>query len=219
MKKLATLLVLSALFAGANALHAQTRIHVGVAQQNIPTSTTILTHTIHDTISRIGFYGGLSYTIDLNHHFELTLGANANYFYQHDTVDILGMADVTSNFTELDLSIPIHLGYSIHFGDKVRLGVYAGPTLNFGLINHTQYQGTLLGVSKGWTTDWFENNDANDQDYYYERFSWSLTAGARLTINKVSLEAGYTYGMSDNYRSANLVGHCNLITAGISFAL
>lgn len=120
MKKLTTLLALAALIAGANALHAQVRIHVGAAQQNIPTSTTILNHTIHDTVSRLGFYGGLSYTIDLNHHFELTLGANANYFYEHDTVNILGMAGVTSNFTEVDLSIPIHLGYAIHFGDKIR---------------------------------------------------------------------------------------------------
>ncbi|MBQ0159114.1 MAG: PorT family protein [Bacteroidales bacterium] len=219
MKKLTTLLALAALIAGANALHAQARIHVGAAQQNIPTSTTILNHTIHDTVSRLGFYGGLSYTIDLNHHFELTLGANANYFYEHDTVNILGMAGVTSNFTEVDLSIPIHLGYAIHFGDKIRLGIYVGPTLNFGLVNHTQYQGTFMGVSKGWTTDWFENNNAEDQDYYYERFGWSLTAGARLTIGKIGIEAGYTYGMSDNYRSANLVGRCDFITGGISYAL
>lgn len=218
MKKILTLVAVAAALMTGNVAKAQISIGAGYVQNDIITSATILGTTVNDTLSRPGLYVGFDYNFPLTKSLSLSAGANVEYFTDGDTVNILGLAGVASDFTQVDLVIPVRLNYTFNL-PAVKITLFAGPTINFGLVNKTDYHAEVLGVGKDWTTNWFENEDSDSEAYYSERFRWGVTGGARVDVGSFGVQAGYTYGMSDNYSSELRTGKSNHLFVGLVYNL
>jgi len=214
MKKIFSLFALAAALFAAGAASAQGSIHAGFVQNNLISTYTVpvVNTTIHDTLTRPGAYAGFNYNIPLSGNFGLTVGANVEYFSKNDSTVLY-----KRKFQQLDMVVPVYLNLAIPFGSNNTFTVFGGPTFGLGLINKATYTGRVSGsISEH---NFFDTEDATNENYYRERFNWAVTAGVRLNFGGFGIHAGYTYGLSDNFTSANTKGNSQRIFLGANINL
>lgn len=215
MKKLVRILTLAvALMIGGQSF-AQFNFHLGGLMNNVTSTTHPLGVTTTSVSSGYGFYGGFSYNLNLDHHFGFMVGVNGEYVNSRDTLDLTGMAGVTSSTTQVGVEVPVLFNFYIPFGRNVRLTLFGGTTLGFAILSKSDYKGVVAGVSTQWSEDLFENSDPGSFDYFAERYNWGLTYGARLSYKKVGLHACYYYGMTDLRSSDNEEGRRTRLALGL----
>lgn len=214
MKKKISILALAVALLAVGTTHAQVSVHAGYVQNNLISSYTVpvINTTIYDTLTRPGAYVGFSYNISLAGKLGLNVGANVEYFHKDDSNSIY-----SSKFQQLDLVVPVYLNFAIPFGGNNTLTLFAGPTFDLGLINRCTTTGNLSGTVTEY--NYFDTQDATSENYYRERFTWALTGGVRINFGGFGIHAGYTYGMSDNFVSANTKGTCKRIFVGANINL
>ncbi len=210
MKKILSVFTLMTALVAFNAANAQGSIHAGFVQNNLISTYTVpvVNTTVYDTLTRPGVYAGFNYNIPFgSSNFGVTFGANVEYFAKSDS-----NALYKRKFQQLDLVVPVYLNYAIPFGSNSTFTLFAGPTLGLGLINKSTYTGKLSGTVTEY--NYFDTQDATEEAYYRERFTWALTGGVRLNFGGFGIHAGYTYGMSDNFSSASTKGTSKRIFVG-----
>ncbi len=214
VKKIFSILALAATLLAVDVAHAQGSIHAGYVQNNLISSYTVpvVNTTIHDTLTRPGIYAGFGYNVRLVDNLGLNVGANIEYFCKNDSNSLY-----YTKFRQLDLVVPIYLNFAIPFGGNNSFTIFAGPTLNLGLINKSTNTDRLSGTVTEY--NYFDTQNATEESYYRERFTWALTGGVRVNFGGFGIHAGYTYGMSDNFTSANVKGTCKRIFIGASLSL
>jgi len=212
MKKIISIFTLAVALFAVNAVNAQGSFHAGYVQNNLISSYTVpvINTTTYDTLTRPGVYVGFNYNIKLVGDLGLTVGANVEYFAKKDS-----MLTVTRKFQQLDLVIPAYINYAIPFGGNNTFTIFAGPTFGLGLINKSTYTESITGTVT--EHNYFDNEDATSEVYYRERFTWALTGGVRVNFGGFGIHAGYTYGMSNNFSSANTKGTSKRIFVGANF--
>src|SRR5574344_905992 len=219
MKKIYAIIAVAVSLFAANQTFAQVSVHAGYVNNHIISSRTVINTTVHDTTSNPGLYLGVAYNYAIKSGFCVSVGANVEYYHAADTVNLLELVGVTSKFTELDLVVPILLNYGFDLG-SAKLTVFGGPTINFGLVNKTDYHFTsILGVNRDWSTNWYDEGDKNTGDNYEARTNVAITAGARLDFGTIGIHAGYTFGLTDNYKSAAVSGSYNRFFVGLNYNL
>ncbi len=214
MKKTLSILTLAVALFAFGAANAQISVHAGYVQNNlVSTYTNPLTGgETNDTLTRPGFYAGFNYNIVLTGDLGLTLGANLEYYAKNDSTILYNR-----NFQQLDLVVPVYLNYSFPFGDGYSFTVFAGPTLGLGLMNKSTYTGRITGTVTEY--NYYDTEDATNEDYYRERFNWSITGGVRVNFGTFGLHAGYSYGMTDNFSSEYTKGNSQRLFVGANFNL
>ena len=215
MKKLFSIISLAIAMFAINVVNAQGSIHAGYVQNNLISTYTVpvLNTTYYDTLTRPGAYVGFNYNIPLaGDKLGLTVGASVEYYAKKDSTILY-----YRKFQQLDLVVPVYLNYSIPFGSNNTFTIFGGPTLGLGLMNKSTYTGRVTGAIT--ENNYFDNQDATNEEYYRERFTWALTGGVRFNFGGFGLHAGYTYGMSDNFSSANTKGTSKRIFVGANINL
>lgn len=214
MKKILSIFTLVAALFAYGAANAQGSIHAGYVQNNLISTTTLpVIGTTYDTLSRPGAYVGFNYNIPFGSSiFGIIVGANVEYFRRSDSVVALGTTLTTRRFQQLDLVVPVYANYAIPFGRYNTFTFFAGPTLGLGLINKCTVTDRVL--NKDSEINYFDNENATEEAYYRERFTWALTAGVRVNFGGFGIHAGYTHGMSDNFSNANTKGISKRIFVG-----
>ncbi len=214
MKKILSIFTLAVALFAFGAANAQISVHAGYVQNNlVSTYTNPLTSGVtYDTLTRPGAYAGFNYNISLTGDLGLTLGANLEYYTKSDSTILYNR-----KFQQIDLVVPVYLNYAFPFGDGYTFTVFAGPTLGLGLVNKSTYTGRITGIIT--ENNYYDTEDATNEDYYRERFTWAITGGVRANFGTFGLHAGYTYGMSDNFSSANTTGTSKRIFVGANFNL
>ena len=143
------------LFAGK--ANAQLSIHAGYQSYSMTAETPMGS----STESNDGFYIGGSYNMEAGA--GLSVAPGLYFAYVEDI---------------MDLRVPILINYGIKISD-VRLSVFAGPQINFGVA------GDMYG------------DDSN-----FNRFDLGLTFGLQLSYNNIYLEGGYSLGLLNRWKDA-----------------
>lgn len=209
MKKFfSTFIAVVALVAG-NAAMAQGDLHVGYIQNTFSTTAHSALGAHLSSASNPGYYAGLSYNINLNHHFGLMLGVEGEYFNIKDTASVIGVAGVRTESMRVNVNVPIMLNYYLRFGREVKLMGFGGLSLNYGIINKTDFHGFAAGVTEDWTQDNYA------QASWLDRYSWGLLYGARLSYGKVGVHAMWLYGISDLNSDETIETKCSRMMFGV----
>lgn len=189
MKKAVALLVV--VLGLATMAQAQVNLHLGVVS-NTMTTTHYSNSTTSADVNLGGVYAGLGFNVDLNHNFGFVLGADVNYYNWSENRSVMGVVDLKTTTTQMDVAVPLMLDYSLSIGRHGKLTFMGGAMLNFGISSETSYRGDIVNV----TIDHYTTND-QDPDFFAERFNWGLVAGARLGIGRIGFDALYYKGITD----------------------
>jgi len=200
MKKIfATIAVLAV---AASSAFAQ--ISVGAGYVGTTATTEINSNSTDVNFS--GFYLGGSYNFDLG----MGIGVAPGLYYVNESnsntksataLGYTATGDVTTK--EQFIAVPINLNYGIELMDGLKLSVFAGPTLAYGLSSKTTGTVTLpiLGT-KETTIDNYDEDEGNVLDY--KKFDVMLGAGVAVDIvDMIRVSAGYNWGLMDLHGNDN----------------
>ncbi len=124
-----------------------------------------------------GFYVGGSYDVQASESIFVTPGL---YFAYVEDI--------------MDLRVPVLLNFRLNM-DQIGFGVFAGPTITFGLAG-----------------------DAYDSNYGgMDRFDLGISFGGQLSFDKFSLEVGYTLGLLERVSGSDIKS--NHFFVGVGCAL
>lgn len=193
---------------------AQVNLHLG-AISNTMTTTHFSNNTISADVQLYGLYGGLGFNVDLNHNFGLILGADINYYDWSEDRTVMGIVDVKTTTTQMDVAVPLMLDYSFSIGRYGKFTIMGGAMLNFGISSETRYQ----SVGQSWTSDHYTSSSYEDADFFAERFNWGLSCGARLGIGRIGIDAIYYKGMTDLAPAQNDQAYASKIMLGLDLNL
>ncbi len=156
MKKILSIMAVAAVMLFAGKANAQISLHAGYQSYSMSANGY--------SVSDDGFYVGGSYDVQAANSIFVTPGL---YFaYVEDIMDI---------------RIPVLFNYRMNM-DQIGFGVFAGPTITFGLAG-----------------------DAYDSNYGgMDRFDLGLSFGGLVTFQKFSLEVGYTLGLLERYSGTDV---------------
>ena len=196
-------IIAAALLCGVAAQAQNLYIEAGYANvgYKMATKTEIIKANVNQATN--GFYFGAGYEHEFSQVFALEAGLQFLYAGKKESISIIQDIDVNSKWSEMDLLVPIHAKVYVPFGSSVRGFVFAGPTLNCGLLNQIKTESIA-------------------QDLYEEfnRFQLYLGGGIGFDINKTfAVKASYNYGVLNIMKELTEYAKVNnsLIEAGIVF--
>lgn len=216
MKKIFGFVAVAAALLVAGNANAQMGIHVGYAPQTYlgTTTTTILgtTVTAHDTMSMSGFFAGVDYNVNLSGDLNVNVGAQVRYNTNSEEATVLG---VTSKgvYTQMLIDVPILFNYGLELSNDLKLSIFAGPTVIFGMSGKTTTTVTVAGTSTTSEDDWYGDN-AN-----LKQLDLAVTAGAALTFSDIRLFGGYNMGLLNTGNADGFTRKGNNFFVGIGYNL
>ena len=150
-----------------------------------------------------GFYFGAGYEHEFSQVFALEAGLQFLYAGKKGSSTLFEDFDVNTKWSEMDLLVPIHAKVYVPFGSSVRGFVFAGPTLNCGLLNQIKAESIAQDLYEG-----------------LNRFQLYLGGGIGFDINKTfAVKASYNYGVLNIMKEITEYAKVNnsLVEAGIVF--
>lgn len=133
MKKVLTTLAFITFAIVAN---AQFTVQLGYNNVNMETTFTPTIAGVNDTTVFDGFYLGATYNFSIAGNFGIEPGIRASYVNWNEEITTLGITAKTKSEL-VNISIPVMLNYRFDFGKDMHLTLYAGPTLDYGLVAKT----------------------------------------------------------------------------------
>lgn len=206
MKKLLAVVALVAAMFVAGNVQAQMSIHAGYAPETIKTG--------NSATNLNGFFAGVDYNMGLAKGLGLSLGGQLRLNTESGSSSIGGIAAAKHTTTQLLLDIPVLLNYGFDINRDAKISVFAGPTINFGLVSKTKYEGNVLGFGGSSTVDWYNQNGLN-----YKRFNLSGTAGLAFTFKQFRIFGGYNYGFLDLDNASSTTTNTAAPFFGIGYTL
>lgn len=115
------------------------------------------------------------------------------------------------------IDLPLQLQLNFRVDNALKLFAFAGPNLNFGMLQHTVNR-TNVGSAEVKTTYNRYKTDADDDGVYdVNRFDLQLGLGAGAQQNNVQLRVGYNWGLVDLNNRNNISLIRNQLTATLVF--
>ena len=200
MKKLLTIIMLTGIFAKAN---AQVYLQGGVNLANITKTSSGETQDNNLlTTFNAGILGrfNLSTIVDLESGLLLDgRGAKANTYFTNATDDNY----IKTRFNPLYLEVPLNLVVRFPLEKKMNIFVNAGPYAAMGIAGKSKTDSKLLGsTASSSNTIKFSNDDpftSEQDDAAYnklKRFDFGLNLGGGLDFGKILLKVNYGYGFT-----------------------
>lgn len=111
-------------------------------------------------------------------------------------------AHVNLTLNQMNLQVPVMIGFNIIDLDILTLRAQAGPTANFVLNSQTLYDETYSLDGQQYN---LEQQDATaDQNFDTESIAWGVQAGLGVDIlKKVTLDVNYNFGLSKMFDKLN----------------
>ena len=107
-------------------------------------------------------------------------------------------ANVNVTLNQMNLQVPIMVGYNLVDLDAIALRVQVGPTANFVLSSKTLYDKTYTLNGEEHELD----NVTTDQKFDPKAISWGFQAGLGADVLKfITLDINYNFGLSKLYKA------------------
>lgn len=112
-------------------------------------------------------------------------------------------ANVNLTLNQMNLQVPILIGFNIIDSQLIKFRGQVGPTANFLLKSQTLVDKSysLNDVTQEMTDQ--QLNAASDQKFDTKSISWGLQAGLGLDIWRVTLDINYNFGLSKIFKNLN----------------
>ena len=109
-------------------------------------------------------------------------------------------ANVNLTLNQMNLQVPILVGFNVIDLDVVTLRAQVGPTANFVLQSKTLYDQTY--TLEGQTTE--IANTTTDEKFNPKNISWGVQAGLGVDVLKrITLDINYNFGLSKMFDALN----------------
>lgn len=217
MKKIFTAVLAASLMLIGTSAFAQFSVGAGFVQS----TDKVKSGNTETSTPMNGLYAGASYNIAFG---DSGLGLAPGVYYslltKKDAKEYGGIASTKVDVTEHYLSVPVLFNYGFRLGDGFKLGLYAGPTMAYGLAStvKSKVETTELPLIGKITSD--SKADAYKEGSHYGRFDVMLGGGVACEFaDMVRFEVGYDYGMLNRYTgdASDVSRHRSQLHAGVAF--
>ncbi|MBR6369926.1 MAG: outer membrane beta-barrel protein [Bacteroidaceae bacterium] len=187
MKKI---MLFAAVLLTAGFASAQVSYQLGFMTTSQETETSLAGHVLDTNKDNYsGFMVGADYNLNIVGGLNVAPGLGLGFSFDNDNDE---------KYKEFDVLVPVDFNYGFNLGQDLKLYLFAGPTLDLGL------------VSKSDDWDWF--------DHDMKRFNILLGGGAWVDIKDViRVKAGYKAGMLDISDSDNISWKRNRLTVSVGY--
>lgn len=112
-------------------------------------------------------------------------------------------ANVNLTLNQMNLQVPVLVGFNIIDSQLLKFRAQVGPTANFLLKSQTLVDKSysLNNVTTEMTEQ--QLNAAGEQKFDTKSISWGLQAGLGVDIWRVTLDVNYNFGLSNIFRNLN----------------
>lgn len=103
-------------------------------------------------------------------------------------------AHMNLTLNQMNLQVPLMIGYNIIDLDIIKLRAQAGPTANFVLQSKTVYDQTYTLDGQQYDV---EETATSDKDFDTKSIAWGVQAGLGVDVlNRITLDVNYNFGLS-----------------------
>jgi len=111
-------------------------------------------------------------------------------------------ANVNLTLTQMNLQLPVLVGFNIIDTKIITLRVQAGPTANFVLNSKTLYNETYSINGQEATMTQEQQEAIRNQKFDTKSIAWGLQAGVGIdVIKRITLDINYNFGLSKIFNS------------------
>ena len=111
-------------------------------------------------------------------------------------------ANLNLTLNQMNLQVPVMIGFNVIDLDVITLRAQVGPTANFVLKSKTLYDETY--TLDGQQYEVVKEDASDDQNFDTKSISWGLQAGLGVDILKrLTLDVNYNFGLSGMFESLN----------------
>ncbi len=187
---LAIVAFVTAMFVAGNVQAQEISVYAGYAPEVL--------HQTNSSTDLNGFFIGGNYNYALQHDLGLSMGLQVRLNTESGSSNIGGLVMGKHTTTQIILDIPVLLNYGINLNRDLKVTVFAGPSVNFGIVAKTKSEGNVLGIGVNTTSNWYDSDGMN-----YSRFNISANGGLAVDYKQFRVFGGYQYGFLDIDRSSN----------------
>lgn len=110
-------------------------------------------------------------------------------------------AHLNLTLNQMNLQVPVMVGYNIIDLDIVKLRAQVGPTANFVLQSKTVYDQTYTLNDQQYD---LEETATSDKDFDTKSIAWGVQAGLGVDVlNRITLDVNYNFGLSKMFDKLN----------------
>ena len=103
-------------------------------------------------------------------------------------------AHMNLTLNQMNLQVPLMIGYNIIDLDIIKLRAQVGPTANFLLKSQTMYDQTYTLDGQQYDV---EETATSDKDFDTKSIAWGVQAGLGVDVlNRITLDVNYNFGLS-----------------------
>ena len=111
-------------------------------------------------------------------------------------------ANVNLTLNQMNLQVPILVGFNVIDLDVVTLRAQVGPTANFILQSQTLYDETYTINGQQYQVE--QQNATSDENFDTKSISWGVQAGIGVDVLKrITLDINYNFGLSKMFDALN----------------
>ena len=129
-----------------------------------------------------GAYAGLSYNLPISDLIGIAPGLYYSLLLSNDSA-LEGL--LNAKLREHFVNVPVYLNLGFNIGDNARLFLFAGPTVQLGLISTIEASAGSISSGK---VDRYKDSD-------YSRTNVLIGGGLGLNLSKIQITAGYDQGL------------------------
>ena len=194
MKKL---LIMAVALLTAGVASAQMTYSIGYLNKNSKTDVSGGGITISSENSMSGFSIGLDDNINLTGDLNVAVGAAMEFYFKKDG---------DYKYKDFNLAVPVDFNYGFALGSSLKLFVFAGPTLNLGIISDQKGPN-----DSKWN---YYASDEGDNS----RLDVLVGGGAWLDIqDQFRIKAGYKVGMMDRCKKDGITIKDNVFSVSLGY--
>jgi len=200
MKKILNLLILIAIFSAFNTVNSYSqRFQIGYINSE---NKTVMSSSITSKVNLQGIQIGPTYQMELTNN----ISANTGLLYSFQFGEATYIASTKISAHNIDL--PKHFTLNIPINKDLKCFAYSGPNFTYEIAKNAET--TILGF-------------VTTQDFYDDKnlihFNLQAGVGGGLTYKKISLKAGYDWGLTDRYKASGTSLNTNSFKASINYLL
>lgn len=198
MKRTILFLALATLLLPALKLNAQVGFHAGYAPQTLAVKGPAVADRESASTFYHGFFGGIHYNFDIVGDLgfvpalQIRMNSASGNDSQYETQD-----------WQFGMDIPLLLSYDFDLGHDVGLGLFAGPTLSYGISFTRKYKDLTTHAAHHSVNRYGDNLPEQNQNLALRRFEIGAAGGAFVEYRDFMLFFGYRFGFNDLDRVAD----------------
>lgn len=108
-------------------------------------------------------------------------------------------ANLNLTLNQMNLQVPILIGFNIIDLDLITLRAQVGPTANFVLKSQTLYDKTYTIGGQHVELE----NTTSDENFDPKTIAWGLQAGLGVDVWRLTLDVNYNFGLSKMFKNLN----------------